>query len=416
LFSLSFYSFKYYQLHEYEIPRRINCDKLVRIMSKELTKTDVFIKSIVLLNSNNNNSNNSGLKERMTSQATTNEYESEIQLHNNSNKNKKHKEVLNYENMDLIGIKFDDEVHSTTFETTSPKQTSGDELKQDKEEVEAEKRPIERIIVKIPKLKEENVNSTEKTLNQSENGLDKHEPIKIKLKLTKTVDDIVKQEVVRKNDEPEDEFIKELKNSYEDNDFVYPNVNTKKSKSNKNVANGNSAHLDNTTEQNGQKRKRKLKPHAVQYLLPATSSSTTATTDSTEAHKNPSKTNYKKIVEKNMLNNQEEVNDTQDDDDFKPGDDDLDEDDEDFKLKCKNNLKLSKKLKKNLQKQQKCDETGNEKCSSDETKPNTASKESKDKSNNSIGASKQNKKFKKGFATSKQRLSKLLKLNRIVNI
>ena len=67
-----------------------------------------------------------------------------------------------------------------------------------------------------------------------------------------------------------------------------------------------------------------------------------------------------------------------------------------------------------MQKQQKSDETGNEKSSSDETKSNL--KESKDKPNSSNATSKQNKKFKKGFATSKQRLSKLLKLNRIVNI
>jgi hypothetical protein len=376
-------------------------------MSKELTKTDVFLKSIVLLNSNNN-SNNSGFSEKIMSQKTSNEYDSETQLNSNQKNNKKQKEVLNYENMDLIGIKFDEEVHS--HETLSQKQA--DECKQVKEE----KKPIERIIVKIPKPKEENGKSSETNASsQNENGVDKHEPIKIKLKLTKTVDDMVKQDIVKRIDEPDDEFIKELKNSYVDSDFVYPSVNNKKSKSSKTAANGEVKHLDAQAEQNGLKstRKRKLKPHAVQYLLPATSSLTTST-DFTETENGSSKNNFKKIIEKNILNNQEEVNETQDDDDFKPCDEDFDEDDEDFKLKCKNNLKLSKKLKKSLQKQQKSDETGNEKSSSDETKSNL--KESKDKPNSSNATSKQNKKFKKGFATSKQRLSKLLKLNRIVNI
>ena len=32
---------KYYQTHDHEIPRRINCDKLVSVMAKELSKAEV---------------------------------------------------------------------------------------------------------------------------------------------------------------------------------------------------------------------------------------------------------------------------------------------------------------------------------------------------------------------------------------
>ena len=106
----------------------------------------------------------------------------------------------------------------------------------------------------------------------------------------------------------------------------------------------------------------------------------------------------------------EEENDDEDDDyDY----------DQDFKMKCQQNLKLSKKLKKNSAKHQKDLLNGEEESAQKKYKTNGVNNVTP----SAIGASSlptkgrnANKKFKKGFATSKQRLGKLLKINRIVNI
>ncbi len=105
----------------------------------------------------------------------------------------------------------------------------------------------------------------------------------------------------------------------------------------------------------------------------------------------------------------EEENDEEDDDyDY----------DQDFKMKCQQNLKLSKKLKKSSVKHQK-DLLNGEEGNAKKYKTNGVNNVTP----SAIGASSMptkgrnaNKKFKKGFATSKQRLGKLLKINRIVNI
>jgi protease II len=99
-------------------------------------------------------------------------------------------------------------------------------------------------------------------------------------------------------------------------------------------------------------------------------------------------------------------------------DDDYDYD-QDFKMKCQQNLKLSKKLKKNSAKHQKELLNGEEGSAQKKYKTNGVNNVTP----SAIGASSMptkgrntSKKFKKGFATSKQRLGKLLKINRIVNI
>ena len=92
--------------------------------------------------------------------------------------------------------------------------------------------------------------------------------------------------------------------------------------------------------------------------------------------------------------------------------DDLDYDQE-FKIKCEANLKLSKKLKtKSVKHQKKLMESLEVLDGGSTTSAAARTTDPTSKSLNSINK----KSKKKGYATTKQRLGKLLKLNRLVNI
>ncbi len=84
--------------------------------------------------------------------------------------------------------------------------------------------------------------------------------------------------------------------------------------------------------------------------------------------------------------------------------------DKEFKIKCEQNLKLSKKLKtKSVKHHKKLESQGtSEEAIANRTVDPTS------KFNNKSNSNKNTK--KKGYATTKQRLGKLLKLNRLVNI
>lgn len=209
------------------------------------------------------------------------------------------------------------------------------------------------------------------------------------------------------------------------------------------------------TDEKSQSRKRKLKPHAAQYLEPKQErkpasdlllpDSEPASSDPDEQSNSsdtvPPKNRLEKMIEKNLDSAIKEkpgsdTMKTNSDDDFIVEDevnfvypnfsqkfisilsnqtnsngfsfkDDLDYEQE-FKIKVKQNLKLSKKLKtKSVKHQKKLDsqelaDAGSTARTTDPTSKSTAQLNKKSK--------------KKGYATTKQRLGKLLKLNRLVNI
>lgn len=174
---------------------------------------------------------------------------------------------------------------------------------------------------------------------------------------------------------------------------------------------------DQTETDEKQPRKRKIKPHASEYLEARPDEPTAADIDDSVSEKLPKKNILEKMIEKNLPetsqddskepnSNSKVVSD--DDMDFHVEDeDDLDYDQE-FKIKCEQNLKLSKKLKTKSVKHQK-------KLESQETGDGAAS--SKSATDPTAKSAKQLKNSKKkGYATTKQRLGKLLKLNRLVNI
>jgi hypothetical protein len=246
----------------------------------------------------------------------------------------------------------------------------------------------------------------------------------------------------------DDEMINELKNSYTDGDFVYPSL--KKETITMRKSNDSAVNADETNNNENKKsaRKRKLKPHAVQYLMPkeeaVVKSDQTNLGDITKKEENSekkAKTPKKmidRLIEKNLkptiaattasdtsmasqknlddegssdLADKEYKNEESNDVDYDEDEEYNDDEDEDFKLKCKNNLKLSKKIKKSQMKHQK-------KLDEDTTSPGKQSKKPNVKVETqkpTLNASKKTS-GKKGLATAKQRLGKLLKLNRIVNI
>ena len=205
-------------------------------------------------------------------------------------------------------------------------------------------------------------------------------------------------------------------------------------------------------------RKRKLKPHAVHYLQPKMAkeseecSESKINEDSVDAKAKKPKNAVEKLIEKNLeksnlLNNKEidliqsKTSDKDKDKDYvredefedDEEDDDDDDYDQEFKLKCEKNLKLSKKMKKitdKKQKKQSSKDLVNEAAGLDEEDENKSDLKTTGITPAAIGASSSksrqqqqqqhhqanSKKIKKGYATTKQRLSKLLKLNRIVNI
>lgn len=177
-------------------------------------------------------------------------------------------------------------------------------------------------------------------------------PIKLKIKIKQPEEEGV---ALDDNNEAED-----LKHAVQDGEYVYPSLND----NDLNTSNG---------EQKSA-RKRKIKPFAVHYLAPKT--------------EKPQEASVEEDDEK--------------DEDYYNEDEEQDDNDEDYKMKCNNNLKLSKKLKK---KQLKKEKLASEDVKSDQKTTGLTP---------SAIASKQ--KNKKGLATTKQRLGKLLKLNRVVNI
>lgn len=243
----------------------------------------------------------------------------------------------------------------------------------------------------------------------------------------------------------DDVLMNELKNSYQDNDFVYPSLKScgttlrtskklhksetpalPKLESFTTTSNEKSDNKE-ITDEKSQSRKRKLKPHAAQYLEPKQErkpasdlllpDSEPASSDPDEQSNSsdtvPPKNRLEKMIEKNLDSAIKEkpgsdTMKTNSDDDFIVEDeDDLDYEQE-FKIKVKQNLKLSKKLKtKSVKHQKKLDsqelaDAGSTARTTDPTSKSTAQLNKKSK--------------KKGYATTKQRLGKLLKLNRLVNI
>ena len=174
-------------------------------------------------------------------------------------------------------------------------------------------------------------------------------------------------------------------------------------------------------------RKRKLKPHAVQYLQSKKDEPVEKIDE-----QSVERTNKKPIdllIEKNLikknpsksLDSSEKSNDTDyvndDNEELMDEDDDDYDYDQDFKMKCQQNLKLSKKLKKSSVKHQKDlqNDDQTKKYKTNGVTPSAIGASSLPNKSSSTNSSSV-KKFKKGFATSKQRLGKLLKINRIVNI
>lgn len=370
-------------------------------------------------------------------------------------KSSKKKEVLNYGN--LVGIKLDDgEINP------APKPAIKEEVKQDDKP---------HIVMKLTKTSSDNLTSvitttepkptqTEPTVIKVDNG-----SIKLKLKLPPptsaptaqitsinprtSVDKSSELDALIRKDESEsdndDEVFSELKDSFADNDFVYPSINGKS----KSRPSGNNA--DTSAGDNAEKksvRKRKLKPFAAQYLQPKQTkieenpsqevkpeqAEATAAGEAAPKPEKPKKASKKmidKLIEKNLkpkisdqekeakeaLAKKEKANNDEEDKDktYRSEDDEDEDDDEDFKLKCKNNLKLSKKIKSNLKKQQKLNEQPNLTPSALGLSTSTSKQNKKKDSSataSSTNAAQQNKKPKKGLTTTKQRLSKLLKLNR----
>lgn len=145
------------------------------------------------------------------------------------------------------------------------------------------------------------------------------------------IDDLINKSA-NSGDDSDDAIIKDLKNSYQDTQYVYPSLSNSKSLKSE-------SSCSQSDEQQGFKssRKRKLKPHAVHYLQPK---------QVTKELDDDISRNNKKNEDDDYVNH-----DSEDEDEDSEAI--VDDNDEDFKLKCKNNLKLSKKLKKNLMKQQK---------------------------------------------------------------
>lgn len=456
----------YYQIHDHDVPRRINCDKLMSVMAKELAKAENFLKSQGLYTSSENSlklkiklptAPPTPLQDTTTTTTASSLISSDIKNMftvvetttaaniitepNQVNKVKKKKEVLNYGNMNLLdSIKLEND--DANAENTLHQDTANEE-------------PIkkERIIMK---LKTNSLTSSTTIANDSNtNSSSVQAPIKLKIKISNIDSNVayinpnelittttttttampLKEDV--KDEEP-DEFLKtetedeeelnELKNSYTDGDFVYPSLNKKDYVKHNPCDDAVDGSKKST-------RKRKLKPHAMQYLLPKeeakpsdTSQLDKAPEEKVEQIKKPKKL-IDRMIEKNLkpsailaeaaaaassLDEGDSADKTYKNDEGELNDDEEDEyndDDEDFKLKCKNNLKLSKKITKNLIKhQKKLDQDTQSQSLSPLSKK-------KDLSTNLPPAQQQNKnKSKKGLTTAKQRLGKLLKLNRAVNI
>lgn len=232
-----------------------------------------------------------------------------------------------------------------------------------------------------------NMNLFEIKLDSSDQDATSNEQKPIKVE---SIDELIKNE----SSDTDDEVIKDLKNSYQDNEFVYPTLSSSKQNS-----------TTQPQEEQKSSRKRKLKPFAMHILQPKQSS---------EELKKKNKSHLENMIKKNLTNEEFEDEDEGglEDEDYLEEDEDADDNDEDFKLKCKNNLKISKKLKKNLLKQQKKEGDESTLSTSGLAPSAVASKNNLNKPNSAQTQSKP----KKGFATTKQRLGKLLKLNRVVNI
>ncbi len=190
---------------------------------------------------------------------------------------KKKKEVLNYGNS-IDSIKLENDVVDENMNKPNA--------------IEPEKK--ERIVMKL-KTKPNSLDQTSAittittaTATTVSNEAQSHDapppPIKLKLKISsiesaaKTVtyinpsetksEEIPDDFLKKTNTSEDDEMINELKNSYTDGDFVYPSL--KKETTSKRKINDSAVNEDETNNNENKKsaRKRKLKPHAVQYLMP----------------------------------------------------------------------------------------------------------------------------------------------------
>jgi len=348
---------QYYELHDYQVPRQINCEKLVCVMNRELAKADVISKSSSLSNSSETTSLKLKFKlnpkdlSSSTSQLVSNETKSKGK--------KKPKEILDMSGNEIEGIRVEFE------EAERPPQ-----------------QPPIRIVMKIPKT----FSDTAAQLTQ-----------KIELPKNSVESNLEYESEHEAAGNEDDKLLNEIKNSYQDNDFFYPSITSfgttarTSKKLQKSAGEVQSSSVDEPAEK--QVRKRKLKPHAVEYLQAKNAQSDQV---KPEAHDS-----LEELIDKNMGTASSTADDN--DLDYSAAEDDDDDCDyeQEFKMKCEQNLKISKKLKKNSVKQQK-------KLQSQEANETGKSGEAAAKA-----AKRSN---KKGYATTKQRLGKLLKLNRLINI
>lgn len=409
----------FYELHDYQVPRTIDCEKLVNMMNRELYKAEVLLKSDA--------PTENSLKIKLKLNPTNLSSSTSTLVCDEKPKAKKEKEVLAFApNLNIPEIKID---HAEI-----------QKVKEDKDPLEDDKlRPPIRLVMKIPKLYNACADSLLTNPAIVETQSEPIKPIKLKIKtqdmvtIASNVKDDIEYESDAEMHNEDDELMNELKNSYQDNDFFYPSLKScgttartsKKVKKEEMklepfVTNVNQSEVNDTGEK--QSRKRKIKPHAAQYLETKPESTNDSAIENgkqeiKETEVESPKNRLEKMIEKNLTKEKPEIDTGNSQDDSKAGEsddidfnvedeDDLDYDQE-FKIKCEQNLKLSKKLKtKSVKHQKKLDSQDTDGAGTTRTTDPTS------KSSNQLNK----KSKKKGYATTKQRLGKLLKLNRLVNI
>lgn len=417
----------FYELHDYYIPRNIDCEKLISMMNRELSKAEILLKSGPPKIEQSSSENSLKIKLKLNPNNLASSTSTLVCDNNNNNKksSKPKKEVLTYKpSANVMELKIDEPVN----QIEKPRQNLDEKKDQ----------PPIKLIMKLPKVINECTDQLEQKLDLPAVVSTTDPVIKsIKLKI-KTQDMITIASNIKEDDElaevssseseaefknEDDELMNELKNSFQDNDFVYPSLNrcgttARTAKKAKQVDTAPkletfvTASSSSEPQEEKQTRKRKLKPHAAQYLVGKQENSEKTElpkeTDTESNAKSPAEAEPK-LPDTDTNNSQADskTENSEDDREFQVDDeDDLDYDQE-FKIKCEHNLRLSKKLKtKSVKHQKKLENLDTDGTGSRATDP--TSKTSKDALNK--------KTKKKGYATTKQRLGKLLKLNRLVNI
>jgi hypothetical protein len=405
----------------------VSNENSLKLKIKLSTPTTPFIvtpSSSNISNNNNNTTNEDNLMPTKNDQTSPSSSSSLL-----TSKIKKKKEILNYGNMNLLdSIQLND--------------NNDDDNKVEKKEEKLVDDPP-RIIMKLKapindapqapiklKLKISNKDSTVTYIKPNDT-----DPVPS----TKFDESNESDNFMRHGNKDDDEMLNDLKDSITDGDYVYPNLSLNKKEKITPAAADTLA--NDTSECKKSTRKRKLKPHAVQYLMPRETVSQAPSEAAVE--KKPDSKPKKmidKLIEKNLkptldLNQKKktekvvktttmgeddpidktythapsDIEDEDDDDEYN------DDEDADFKLKCKNNLKLSKKIKNKLIKQQKKLDGTENPSGKVKTSSQIAAAAATATMISGGGVSKKSNN-KKGLATAKQRLGKILKLNRIVNI